>query len=292
MIENTNPIIERCDLFSEMQVWPIEPPIMPELWLSNFTEEEKPYAESLLASFFYYNEKMCNTMLETAFKSISLYFPECSVEDKIKKWQELCENAIFTTVDIDDTNLTASGNLICRRARQVLGIPEERFFKKEDALMRLYGGQNKNIIFLDDFIGSGLQFTDTWTAPHIDRGTPYAYSNICSQNDIQAYYVTLIATEYGVNEIYKTCKNIEIVAANTLGKQYNALHENSIIWPENLKKGAAEFLKTSSERAGITKYQGFHDLGLTVAFHHSVPDATLPIFYWNENGWHPLIERR
>jgi hypothetical protein len=292
MIENTNPIIERCELFAEMQVWPIEPPINPELWLSNFNDDEMPYAESLLSSFFYYNEKMCNTMLETAFKSISLYFPECSIEEKIQKWQELCENAIFTTVDIDENNPTASGNLICRRARQVLGIPEERFFKKEDALKRLYDGTNKTIIFLDDFIGSGLQFTDTWTDPFIDRGNTYAYPDICARDDTQAFYVTLIATEYGIGEIYKTCRNVEIVAANTLGRQYNALNDDSIIWPDDLKEGANDFLKAVGERAGMKNYEGFHKLGLTVAFHHSVPDATLPIFYWNENGWHPLIERR
>jgi hypothetical protein len=43
--------------------------------------------------------------------------------------------------------------------------------------------------------------------------------------------------------------------------------------------------------AVVNDWQGFHCLGLSLAFYDSVPDATLPIFYWEENGWNPLIKK-
>lgn len=295
MVENINPLLEKCELFSDMQVWPIEPPIKPELWLSNFREDELPFAESLLSSFFLYNEKMCNEMLKSTFQNISSTFGDGTFDEKTDKWNSLCSDAIFTTVDIDDSNLTASGNFFCRKAKQVLGIEEGRFHNKEVALAKLYAGSASTVIFLDDFIGSGLQFTDTWTSPHIDRGVTMSYAHICASKGVNAYYINLLATEYGLMELGRTCKNIEVVCAHTLNNHYSALAPDSIIWPDSQRADSQSFLEQVSIRSGLTKkmnWKGFHDLGLTVAFAHGVPDATLPIFYWNENGWKPLIERR
>ena len=36
---------------------------------------------------------------------------------------------------------------------------------------------------------------------------------------------------------------------------------------------------------------GFNELGLTIAFQHSVPDATLPIFWSCTADWNPLYRR-
>lgn len=292
MSVNISPILEKCEFFSDTQVWTIEPAIKPDLWLSNFTKAELPYAENLLSNFFFYNAKMCKSMLQSAFQDISLYLPGVNVEQRVKSWDDLCKNAIFSTIDIDESNLTASGHLMCRKARQVLGIPEERFYKKEDALQRMYAGASKIIVFIDDFIGSGLQFTDTWTSPYMDKGKAMSYAEISAREGYQAYYLTLMATQYGLGEIAKSCSNIKIIAANVLDDRYSTISTSSILWPENLKSGAEEFIQNASNRAGIKNWKGFHNLALTVAFEHSVPDATLPLFYWNENGWKPLIERR
>jgi hypothetical protein len=57
-------------------------------------------------------------------------------------------------------------------------------------------------------------------------------------------------------------------------------------------------LKRISERAGYIQenggpddWRGFHGLGLTVAFEHGIPDASLPIFFSERNGWKPLMRR-
>ena len=61
----------------------------------------------------------------------------------------------------------------------------------------------------------------------------------------------------------------------------------------DLRETASDFIYKASMLGGIpeTQWKGFHDLALTVGFEHSVPDATLPIFYWKNNDWKPLIEK-
>ena len=63
------------------------------------------------------------------------------------------------------------------------------------------------------------------------------------------------------------------------------------------KPGAHEFLFEASRRAGIvdelgSNWAGFENLALPLAFFHCVPDATLPLYFWERNGWSPLIRRR
>jgi hypothetical protein len=67
-------------------------------------------------------------------------------------------------------------------------------------------------------------------------------------------------------------------------------------WPEHLKTSATDWLYETSRRAGIVDgythgWKGFHDLGLALAFDGSVPDATLPLFHWEEGSWTPLVRR-
>ena len=71
-----------------------------------------------------------------------------------------------------------------------------------------------------------------------------------------------------------------------------------VIWPEHLKYSGPSFIQNISQRIGVPDdegpddFRGFHRLGLAIAFAHSTPDATLPIFRWEGNGWFPLARRR
>jgi len=45
------------------------------------------------------------------------------------------------------------------------------------------------------------------------------------------------------------------------------------------------------DTGGVNDWRGFHRLGLCLALHHKTPDATIPLLYWNQNGWQPLVRR-
>jgi len=282
-------IIEKCDQFVDMQVWPIEPAIRPQLWLSNFHDSEREYAINLLNSFYFFNEKMCRQLLITAFRSISYKFRNDSGKPLRQEWQEFCKTCIFT---YPDHKPTGSGNNVLTQARKSLGFDESKFYSPNDALAAIYDDKSQNLVFVDDFIGSGTQFTETWTDLYPRRRQHMSYTTAFSRENRRAFYIPLVATEYGITEIFKTCNDIEILPAHILPENYNAAIENSKIWPENLKSDALNFLKNASKRAGYEEgWAGFKELGLTIAFYNSIPDATLPLFYSDRNGWKPLMER-
>jgi hypothetical protein len=177
-------------------------------------------------------------------------------------------------------------------ARQVLGIPEDRILEPDKALEALLSRKGP-VVFLDDFVGSGQQFVKTWQRKvHLNGNAPMSFEMLASVlRDTQFFYCPLVCTTYGRDEILKQCPMLNLYPAHFLGEEYSAFSLNSLIWPEALQVSATQFIQTASRRAGIDQWQGFRRLGLTVAFEHSVPDATLPLLYWNSNGWKPLIER-
>lgn len=285
------PLIETCEFFSDAQIWPHEPQVDYAGWLNNFKADELPYAYDLLAAFCLFNEKICKAILRSTLQKVSHdIFPQFT-SSRQADWEDLLNKAIYTTVDIQEGNITASGNLICRWGKQYLKIPEERILNNQQALIALDEGKANTVFFLDDFVGSGIQFTDSWTTLHHIGKKQISFPFLCRSRGIKAYYLPLIATEYGISEIYKTCTDIIIFPGNKLDAKYSATHKDSIIWSDANRAGAFDFLNTVSKRAGIeNEILGFQSLALTIAFSHKIPDATLPIFNWNQNGWKPLME--
>jgi len=116
---------------------------------------------------------------------------------------------------------------------------------------------------------------------------------------VQFFYIPLICTEYGYNRIKNDCPEVILSPSHILSERYSAFSNHSIIWPDHLRETASHVIQSVSKRAGIPDtnggeqdWRGFHKLGLALAIHDTIPDATLPIFYWEKNGWKPLIQRR
>lgn len=286
-------LLEKCEYYTAMQVWPIEPKLNAEDWLSNFLPQERRFAESLLSSFLFFNEKMCKSMLKSAFHNISSHLKVQEGISKQEQWHHFRQSCIFSTIDITEVNPCASGHLMCRRVRDILQYGEERILPQSESLARLHNRETKYLVLVDDIIGSGMQFTDTWTSIVNTRLGQLSYPSVCSAPDVEAFYIPLIGTEYGIKEIRKTCKDITILPANILDSRYSVFHAESFVWPDGLRLEATQFLHSASKRAGIPEglWEGHEKMGLTLAFHHSTPDLTLPLFTWDKNNWKPLLER-
>ena len=153
------------------------------------------------------------------------------------------------------------------------------------------------VIFVDDFVGSGNQFAETWCRK---LHTPFeSFQALAPGSQAQFYYCPAFCTQLGLNRIERTYPEVTVNPGVLIPDNYGALAPDSIVWPSHLRSTAKDFLRTASARAGIpdtggTKpddWRGFASLGLTIAIEDSVPDATLPIIYWDKNGWRPLIRR-
>jgi hypothetical protein len=269
----------------------------PSRWLANFSSSETEHATALLNAFVFICQPLMDEMMAAAFQDLSRALRDLSESFVATqaKWRAFFDSMIITCVRGEDPNPTDSGFRFLRMARQVLGIPETRILLPEQALEHLLSGASGTVVFVDDFVGSGDQFIKTWkrkiTFPS-QQTISFEQVNSASRH-AQLIYCPLVCTHYGLNNIAQMCPRVRMHPAHVLPNDYGAFASDSVIWPPALAPSAEAFIESASKRAGIPQYlwRGYHDLGLAMGFEHSIPDATLPLFYWNQNGWNPLIER-
>ncbi len=289
-------VLAKCDYFVDIQLWPIETQINPSRWLDNFRSSEMDHAVHLLNAFTYYSGVLVKELFKAAFQSISrnvvpLTVPYIQGEST---WRQFRRSALVTYVTGETPHDADSGHLFARLARQELRIPESNIKSPADVLATLLTDGARPVVFVDDFVGSGDQFITTWHREvQLPNGETTSFARVSGLRGTRFFYCPLVCTEYGRGAIQSSCGMVALYPAHVLCERYSAFSENSIVWPERLRSTAEEFVVTSSSRAGIgeDECRGYRRVGLTLAFEHCVPDATLPLFYTENNGWHPLVRR-
>ena len=286
----------KCEYFTDVQLWPLQSKLDPVGWLANFPDHEDDYATHLLSAFLYFSEALMAQMLEATFQSLSLLplFPRRPFLLAQGHWRAFLDSLLVTHITGEQPNSTDSGLVFLRMVRQQLGIKQAQIGSPTDAANLLLASGPRPVVFVDDFLGSGRQCVDTWKRQMaVSGGRTVSFDKLATLHGNSFYYCPLVGTEQGIQRIQNECTGLRLICGHVLGDRYNAFSANSAIWPKHLKAGAETFLCDASARAGVPQQQwrGYADLGLTVAFAHSVPDATLPIFYWELNGWTPLIRR-
>lgn len=295
---NEDFVLAKCSNFVDFQIWPLTANLNPPLWLRNFPSDEQEYAIHLLNSFMYYSDVLVTHLSRSAFQNVSalLSTPPTFLERQAA-WSSFLGSVLITYVTGEDPNPTDSGHGYARKIRK-LGIDEGKIGAPEKVLERAMHAARADIVFVDDFVGSGQQFIKTWYRKYDVLGAATSFASLAAAMPIRAFYCPVFCTEYGAGEISRECPTVTLCPANLLSNRYSAFASDSLIWPDSLRAGAEEFIRVASARAGIPDngggvddWRGFHKLGLTLAISDSVPDATLPIFYWEQNGWHPLLPR-
>lgn len=295
-------VIEKCDSFVDFQLWPLLSDLNPRMWLSNFQPNEMEHATVLLHSFMFYPSHLTRQLFIAAFQNISskIHSPGSAFPITASKWRNFCSDIIVTYVTGEDPNPTDSGYLFARMARQILGIPEHEIYHPEAALKEVILDPTKSVLFVDDFVGSGNQFIETWEREYPVAGVYTSFSEVLRKSTRKrAFYTPAVCTERGEKNIDTACGEAVILSyGNLIPENDSAVCTASNIWPSSMKISGPKFLEDVSRRTGIPDtnggeddWRGYHKLGLTIAFAHSTPDATLPIFYWEKNGWLPLVKR-
>ena len=291
-------VTSRVEFLTDVGVWPISEIVDPNGWLTNFRECEKPFAMNLLNVFFFYNENLVNALLRAAFMQLAQDVIESapSHDRSIDQWQRFLSTVLITYVEGECPNPTDSGLMFARKARQVLGMAESQIVHPSEALKRWQERSCLPIMFVDDFIGSGRQMIHTWGRPYRIASEQKLTFEAASARGADIFYAPLVATKKGMQEIARKCPRLRLFPANTIDETYSLTDPNSTLWEEDLRTRAPEFLRVSSERAGIVEelgeeWDGFENLALSLAFFHSVPDAILPLYYWDRCGWKPLVRR-
>lgn len=289
-------VLGKCDSFTNMQVWPAGEKFRPQKWLKNFSNEEKEHALYLLNSFVFYNLEMCIALLKSCVSQLSNSIAaQNSLSGYSTMWDQYLADTLFIPSTGESRNVTDSGNLLAAYLRRDLLIPQYNILTVDQLYDSAYKSQisgYKNVVFFDDFIGSGRQFITLWTEDFDKDAKLYnPVGTQCVVLGLKPYYCSLIGTTYGVRNIQDKCSEVELHCAHILPETVSPLHPKSIVWPAHLQESGPEFVLAASRKAGIAEkdIKGFHNLGLALAFHFTIPDATLPIFRWQQNNWAPLM---
>jgi hypothetical protein len=215
--------------------------------------------------------------------------------------QEILKNAVFTAVEGETPNVTDSGNLFCRKLRQLASIPEARFVEPRFALERFkLGGP---VIFVDDFIGSGDQIISSWNRKYGDI-YPTSFSEAATPSSPVALYLANTATEYGMTRIAKAKLKLQVVVSHELGTEYsiqNTTFNGAVPDISDLPRQIEDLLRKYAHvlrnmpphfRTEAQRMYGHHELGLLLAFEHTAPDATVPLIWADgPSNWTPLVRR-
>ena len=285
----------RNQYFREFAVWPVYAEFNTDEWISNFLPEEKLVAEKLLTNFSYFNERMTDALLRAAIQN---YFcrEEQSRQTNGKRLEDYIGETAFVLCEGERPHPADSGNLFARKLRDKIYIPETHIKNSEDALSERTNFTR--FIFVDDFSGSGNQFETTWNRKYEINGEQLSFQYISRFDNHRFAYCCCISTWKARHKIGQVAPAVTLSPAHQLLDHNSAVHLNSTIWQDNDPKLARRIIKEASFRAGYTAedggendWRGFDALGLTLAFNHGIPDASLPIFFSSRGNWKPLISR-
>jgi hypothetical protein len=164
--------------------------------------------------------------------------------------------------------------------RSVNQIANERFLPYD--LMRNRMEDGDPVVLLDDLLASGHQAVHEWTA-------------LCKSGEVRthspAYLATLVSCEAGRTFVEERTP-LETVAALQLTRSKEPLSSDSALFPDMLEREKVRRLlekygKVLAPRGPL----GYAGSGLLLAFEHSTPDNSLPIFWAATNGWKPLLAK-
>lgn len=290
---------EKSSFFIDCHVWPLQNRLDPEGWLRNFNTDEEEFAIHLLNGFCYYSDSLLDQLFVSAFVRLCSKVMATSLPSSHSRthFQTFCDEIVVTYPTGESPSEADSGHLFARRARDLLGIPEERILSPENAIGRAKTHSVPAIVFVDDFVGSGSQFLTT-----INRNYGASKSSFVNQSPIlpPCYYIPLFCTAFAQTNALSTLpSNISCEPLHIIGNEYNALNHRSVFWPPSLSSDGPAFIERVSRRLGLddtngsstADWRGFCSLGLGIAFEHQIPDACLPIFYTTKSGWRPLWRR-
>lgn len=288
-------VLVKCDVLKKSNLWLGEPRMRPRAWIGNFDESDRYLAAFLLDKFTFYNAHLTEMLLKASYNSLGDGLPKNTLNSDRSNLLEKLPSAVFVPVMGELPNPTDSGFLFCRKARQVLAIPESRFCTIEQAID--FASQGKTIVFLDDFIGSGDQFITTWKKKDVQK--KQSFESIHLLNKFDAIYITLVSTLSGIQNISFQAPNVSISSSHVINDTSSifGLFQDD----EELKIKIQELLMKYSNRLeprdaymkqSTYLAYGYKNKGLLFGFEHSIPDSTLPIFWASGSKWKPLIERQ
>lgn len=282
--------LRRTRAMAAAAIWDRPPKVNPRGWLANFEAGDRFAAAIVLDRLVYVSEATLEGMVYSALMRLlaSRRRPGDTVEVGSQRAEDFIAQACWTFIEGEDPNITDSGYKFCRMTRK--WVDEDLMVSPDVAAAEAARG--RPVVFLDDFIGSGEQLRVTWKR-HFEA--------IAAFTNFEAHYVCPVATQYGLDRIAKLGIPVSVWPCNimTARDSINGGAMPPFVSEAEARGRVEELLRKYGPRLDVSatlsdpesRKFGFHSLGLTLAFHHKVPDATIPLIYRKAGpNWTVLVE--
>lgn len=279
-------IKKRCENLINHQIWSGIDRNTLNLWLKNFiTPEEKYFAACILDNLLFRSKEQTDAMLFQLFSR--------SIPDVLRKTQPPIPKVILLDIlkgNIDykirlvpllqDEDPTQSGYAISRLIK-LLNYCNKKWIITPSQIQKSIKTGAKVFIFIDDFLGTGTQFSKVAIKINLKSLLKNHY----------IMYAPLAAHETGIKNITSNFPNLKIATSELLRNDSNVFHscfDDSVNTPEIVESFYNEFLikKGIKEKIKLSRF----NLHLAYAFEHGVPNNSLKIFYQKKN-WNQLFNR-
>lgn len=290
-------MIDKARFFQNIQAWPLNDKLNYNGWLGNFSDlREKQIARALLNFFLYYNEALVDKLLMCSIGKVG-YKLRSDDNWNHTYFRHAC---YYSTIPGDaESNQDNSGSGVAFLRK----IKTRQFDVHEGQIcgfmslfpMLVQTMRPVTVIFVDDFVGSGDQCTKAFK--YRDTKTHKTLNEIAAEGRHKLVFAPTIINEVGYKKIREECPNIILSCSHILGQEYNLFSPDCLCWNEDVpyEEGISFIINKSREigipEEGETGIKGYKEQGLALSFAHGTPDATIPLFYWSDNGWIPLVEK-
>lgn len=287
-------ILAKCDHLVATGLWPREQEFPYHRWIQNFPQGQQLAAAKLLSHLIYVNEEMVHGALATAYQRLVRSLTPSITNATQVPSQSITtshRSIVVTPIRGESPNAADSALTYMRTARDELGLNQNQLVDDLSIAVRRATSSDKVLVLIDDVVGSGNQLVSTIQDSQSGTASP---KKMMDEGHTVACLVVAI-TSCAYLRLRKEYPKLQIFAGHILDVEHYSVRS---LLPVADHPDAHDLLRTTAPLLQVPEYirpdraYGFKNIGLTVVFHNSIPDFTLPIF-WARNGkdWVPLKER-
>lgn len=289
----TDSVVERCRALISYGIWSGIPAARLDAWIENFEGADGHYfAARVLDSLIYRSEDQTNELLKQLYQRIlpdyaRLMRMDPSIGSALSELQSGDGDPAIRLIAVEPPKAAPvkSGPTIGRQIKRFLRFKDQWFCNLQDASAQVAAG--KVIIFIDDFLGTGKQFSDFACNHNLER---FFSTGSC-------IYAPIAAHTRGIQELKRRWPSLHVITCDILDNGHGIFNKESwrVDQHGNTAEEAANYyqgvIKERSLKISPALRFGYGKLGLAYAFSHSTPNNSIPLLWWEHQGWSPLVMR-
>lgn len=266
-------------------------------WWNNFrTIDEQYFAACVLDAFIYRSEPQTIALMRQLLQRVlpdllRVHAPDMPRGSKLIEALQNDAKAAqhrlrFVPVIRSKDKPTKSGYVISRLYHRKLGVGEKWIIQPTKLREAIAEGA-RTLVFIDDFLGTGTQFTGF--------AEEYEISRIHSS--VTCLYAPLVAHSVGVSNVEGRLKRVRVAMAESINPSFG-LFDRSAPWFQdqvNSHESARRFYFRMMRQNKIGSREnfreGFGKLALAYSFSHGIPNNCLPMFWAGSTTWQAFLQR-